>query len=40
MKEFSDASVPKDEFWKEVFRVGARVLIPGSSAGTTSTSEK
>ena len=33
MKELSDASVPNDEFWKEVFRVGARILISGSSSG-------
>ncbi len=38
MKELSDASVPKDKAWKDVFKVGARVLIPG--AGTSSSSEK
>ena len=36
MKELSDASVPKDDAWKEVFRVGRRVLIPSSIPGSTS----
>ena len=36
MKELSDASVPKDDAWKEVFKVGARVLIRSSGPGSAS----
>ena len=36
MKELSDAYVPKEDAWKEVFRVGARVLIPSSGLGSMS----
>ena len=36
MKELSNASVPKDEDWKEVFRVGSRVIVSGPGAASSS----
>ena len=36
MKELSNASFPKDDEWKEVFRVGSRVLISGQGAAGSS----
>ena len=36
MKELSNASVPKDEEWKEVFRVGARLIVPVAGAASSS----
>ena len=36
MKEISNASVPNDEEWKEVFRVGSRVLVQPPSGASTS----
>jgi FtsZ-binding cell division protein ZapB len=36
VKEMTDASVPNDNAWKEVFRVGNRVLVRAPSSGSTS----
>ena len=36
MKELSNASVPKDDEWKEVYRVGSRVIISGPGAASSS----
>jgi hypothetical protein len=40
MKEMSIASIPKDEEWKEVFRVGARVIVPVADQIAASSSGK
>ena len=36
MKELSNVAVPRDEEWKEVFRVGSRVFVKPPGASSTS----